>query len=165
MRDFITRRLVVLAAAAAALTGVASAQEATVHEVKMLNVNPDNPRQRMVFVPRILKVAPGDTIKFTSTDPGHNTASSKGMIPEGAEAWRSQANKDFELTLTKPGVYGYNCTPHQAAGMVGLIVVEGEGMLDNLEAAKATKHVGLATRSWTEIWAEAEKEGLFTAVN
>ena len=29
----------------------------------------------------------------------------------------------FDVTLTAPGVYDYFCTPHEAAGMVGRIVV------------------------------------------
>jgi hypothetical protein len=30
----------------------------------------------------------------------------------------------FDVTLTVPGVYDYFCLPHEAAGMVGRIVVE-----------------------------------------
>ncbi|NRA29495.1 MAG: pseudoazurin [Parvularculaceae bacterium] len=158
------RRTFLLGASACvvtASTGVAFAQEGgTTHEVKMLNVNPDNPRQRMVFSPRILRVKPGDSVKFLSSMPGHNSQSSKGMIPAGAEGWKSKANQEFTVTLTQPGVYGYNCAPHQAAGMVGLIVVEGEGMLDNLEEAKKAKQIGLAKKVWGEIWKEAEEMGV-----
>lgn len=138
----------------------ASVDGATVHEVRMLNFNPDDRRQRMLFLPRVLEVAPGDTVKFIAADPGHNSASTKGMIPEGAEPWRSQLSKDFEVTLTVPGVYGYNCTPHQATGMVGLIVVGGEGKLDNLEEAKEVRQIGQAKRIWESIWAEAEEAGV-----
>ncbi|MEM6537979.1 MAG: pseudoazurin [Pseudomonadota bacterium] len=148
--------------AAEAVNAVASSVP-TVHEVQMLNVNPDNPRERMVYVPRVLKVNPGDTIKFISNDPGHNTQSTKGMIPAGAEGWKSLAGKDFEVTLTQPGVYGYNCAPHVAAGMVGLIVVAGDGQAANLEEAKATRQVGLAQKVWQAIWAEADEKGLFSS--
>ncbi|MEM9170927.1 MAG: plastocyanin/azurin family copper-binding protein, partial [Pseudomonadota bacterium] len=108
-----------LAVLGAALIGGAHAEEPTVHEVKMLNVNPDNKRERMVFVPKLLTVQPGDTVKFLPSDPGHNTQTTKGMVPAGAEGWKSKAGQEFSVTLTEPGLYGFNCAPHVAAGMVG----------------------------------------------
>lgn len=158
----IARRVVIAGATALVLAGVASAQEPTTHEVKMLNVNPDNPRERMVFVPKVLNIQPGDSVKFLPSDPGHNSQSTKGMMPVGAEPWKSMAGKEFTVTLTEPGVYGYNCAPHVAAGMVGLIVVEGDNKLANLEEAKATRQVGLAKKVWTGIWAEAEEKGIIS---
>ena len=32
----------------------------------MYNKDPDNKKKRMVFIPRILKIEPGDTVKFRS---------------------------------------------------------------------------------------------------
>lgn len=149
----------------AASNAAGTAQDAvagagTVHEVKMLNAHPDNRAQTMVFVPNILKIAPGDTVKFLPSDPGHNTQSTKGMIPAGTEGWKSKAGEEFEVTLTEPGVYGYNCLPHNAAGMVGLIIVEGEGMAANLDDAKSARQIGLAKRRWSEIWTEVESQDL-----
>lgn len=128
-------------------------------EVRMLNVHPEDPRQRMVFYPRVVEVEVGDTVTFVPTEPGHQSSSSKGMIPEGTEAWRGRFNQPLSITFDKPGVYGYQCDPHVAAGMVGLVVVDGEGKLDNLEAAKSVRQVGLAARAWPEIWQEAEALG------
>ena len=128
-------------------------------EVDMYNVNPDNRRETMVFAPNLLQVNVGDTVKWVPTDLSHQSASIPGMIPEGAEAWYSQINKEVEYTFTMPGVYGYQCVPHYAGGMVGLIIVEGEGKLDNLEAAKAVRHPGLAQRRFPEIFAAAEEAG------
>ncbi|MEM9473118.1 MAG: pseudoazurin [Pseudomonadota bacterium] len=129
-------------------------------EVKMLNRHPDNKKIRNVFLPRVVKIKPGETIKFVSVDKGHNSESLKGMIPEGAEKWKSKVSKDFELTIDKPGIYGYKCTPHATLGMVGMIIVEGEGMTANLETAKAVRHRGKAKKVWAEIWAEVEEKGL-----
>jgi len=141
---------------------VAATGDGTVHEIEMLNSDPDNPKQKMVYRPRILSVAPGDTVRFVPTNPGHNSASTKGMLPAGVEGWKSGINKEFEITLTTPGIYGYNCTPHKASGMVGLIVVKGEGMLDNLADAKKARQIGKAKNVWKDIWAEAEASGLLT---
>ena len=44
--------------------------------------------------------------------------------------------------------------------MVGLIVVEGDGMLYNLKAAKGIKHRGKAKKAWKEIWEAADEAGL-----
>ena len=52
-------------------------------------------------------------------------------IPAGAAPWDSgylvHPGDHFEVTLTVPGVYDYFCTPHEAAGMVGRIVVGPPG--------------------------------------
>jgi len=161
MTMLIDRRTLLIGASALMLPRPALAEDA-VQEVQMLNVHPEDRRKRMVFYPLIQVVQPGDTIKFLSVDPGHNSQSIEGMIPEGAEAWKSRTSQDFELTLTVPGIYGYKCTPHYATGMVGLIIVEGEGKLDNLEAARAVRQRGRAAQVFDEIWAQAEADGLLS---
>lgn len=130
-----------------------------VFEVGMYTNNPDNRRETMVFTPNLLQVNVGDTVRWVATEPSHQSASIPGMIPEGADAWYSQINKDVEYTFTVPGIYGYQCVPHYAGGMVGLIIVEGDGKLDNLEAAKAVRHPGLAQRRFPDIFAAAEEAG------
>ncbi|MEM6670519.1 MAG: pseudoazurin [Pseudomonadota bacterium] len=136
--------------------GFATVSIAEVHEVQMLNKHPDDKKKRNVFSPALIRIQPGDTVKFISADKGHNTESMKGMIPEGASEWKSKVSKDFEITYEKPGVYGYRCTPHAALGMVGLVVVEGEGWDDNLEAAQSVKQRGKAKKAFEELWAELE---------
>ncbi|MEM6712433.1 MAG: pseudoazurin [Pseudomonadota bacterium] len=163
MTASINRRTFVIstgAIAAASFAAPALVKAETTHEVQMLNVHPDNPRQRNVFAPRILVVQPGDTVSFVSVNPSHNSASSEGMLPEGAEPWASQISQGIDVTLTVPGYYGYQCTPHVGLGMVGLIVVEGEGQANNLETARGVRQRGMASRAWNEIWEEAEAQGL-----
>ena len=70
------------------------------------------------------------------SDKGHNSASKKGMLSEGAAKWKGKISKEIEVTAEKPGIFGFICTPHEALGMVGMFVVEGEGMLVNLENVK-----------------------------
>ena len=128
--------------------------QAVTHEVKMYNKDPNDKKKRMVFIPRILKIKPGDTVKFISANKGHNSQTIKGMIPSDAKGWKSRIGKDFEVTLQTPGVYGYKCTPHYGVGMVGLIVVEGKNWKSNLERAKKARKVGKAKKVFKEIWAE-----------
>ncbi|MEM7290767.1 MAG: pseudoazurin, partial [Pseudomonadota bacterium] len=127
---------------------------------KMLNKHPENRKFRNVFHPRIIKVKRGDTVNFISVKKGHNTESIKKMIPEGAQNWKSKISKDFEVKFDKPGIYGYRCASHVTLGMVGLIIVEAEGMTENLEAARKLKHRGKAKKVWEEIWQEVDEKGL-----
>jgi len=150
-----TRRTAIASSAAALLARPAVAQDAAVHEVKMLNVAPDNPRARQVFLPRIVVAQPGDTIRFVAVDRGHNSESIPEMMPEGAEAWEGAINDEIEVTVDVPGFYGYKCTPHATVGMVGLVIVQGEGMMDNLDDAQSVRQRGRARQVWDEIWEEA----------
>ncbi len=134
----------------------------TEHIVQMLNKHPEDKKKKMVFYPHILQVNSGDTVTFESVDKGHNSASIKGMIPEGAEAWKGKINKDVTVTFDQPGFYGYVCTPHGTNGMVGLVVVEGDGKLNNLEAAQKVKQRGKSKKAFKEIWKEAEEMGLLS---
>lgn len=138
----------------AAAAMFASPAYAATHEVQMLNKNPDNAKQRMVFSPSYLKIAPGDTVIFKAVDKGHNTVSVKGMIPEGVTPWKSKMNKDFEVTLDIEGVYGYKCMPHFGMGMVGVIQVGDD--VSNLETAKGAKMPGKSKKVFGEIFTEME---------
>ncbi len=162
MTNLLDRRTVIVGMAAIAASSVGARASGTTHTVQMLNKHPDDSKVRNVYLPRVLVVEPGDTIEFVSTDKGHNTESVKGMIPEGSEKWKSRISNDFTLTLDQPGVYGYKCTPHMATGMVGLIIVKGDGMMDNVEAAKAVKQRGKSKKAWEEIWAEVDSENLLS---
>ena len=93
----------------------------------------------MVFEPAYLAVQPGDTVTFEPTDPGHNAVSIEGMTPEGAQPFAGKLNEALKVTFTTPGAYGYECTPHYAFGMVGLVVV-GPKPPSNLAQAQAVEH-------------------------
>lgn len=113
------KRILASAAALALLTGSAAFSET--HEVKMLNKGPDG--EIMVFEPAFLQVAPGDTVKFLATDKGHNAETLDGMVPEDAEGFKGRINEEIEVTLDTAGLYGVQCKPHYAMGMVMTIAV------------------------------------------
>lgn len=108
-----------------------------VHNVHMLNVS-TNGEERQVFEPAVIRIAPGDSVRFVAVDGGHNAASNPKMLPEGADEWRGRINEEIEITLSAPGVYGYHCTPHLASGMVGLILV-GDVSVAELDAAASVR--------------------------
>ena len=118
----------ILAGSLVILSGAALAES---YEVQMLNTGPDGV---MVFEPAVLSVNPGDSVTFKATNPGHNSESMQGMMPEGAEGWQGGMGQDVTVTFDQDGVYVYQCTPHLMMAMVGVIKV-GSG--SNLEAIKA----------------------------
>ena len=130
---------------ALALTGASQAAE---FEVKMLN---KGEKGAMVFEPDFLKLAPGDIVHFVPTDKGHNVETIKGMIPEGAEAFKTKFNQPISVTFDTEGVYGLKCAPHYAMGMVALIAVGEPG---NIEEAKAVKQTGKAKKVFEALFAE-----------
>ncbi len=129
--------------------GPALAEAPVTHVVEMLNAHPEDAKQRQVFYPALLRIKSGDTVKFVSSDRGHNTQSIKGAIPIGAEPWRSPLGKNFEITFTQEGTYQYMCTPHYGMGMVGVILVGDH--TSNLDAAKAKRHPGKAKKIFADL--------------
>jgi plastocyanin len=86
------------------------------------------------FDPIGLWIAPGQSVRWVVAANVHTTtayhpknAGHSLRIPEGAAPWDSgylvQPGAHFEVTLTVEGVYDFYCMPHEAAGMVGRIVV------------------------------------------
>lgn len=117
-----------LAAVAALIGGAALAETYT---VQMLNRGEDG---AMVFEPAFVQAQPGDTITFVPTDKGHNAATLADLVPEGAEPFDGAMSEEVSITVEAEGLYGVECTPHKAMGMVALIQV---GEPTNLEEAQA----------------------------
>jgi plastocyanin len=95
------------------------------------------------FDPIGIHLEPGQTVRWIVEENVHTTTAYHPhndqhslRIPEGALPWDSGFLVDkgdcFAVTLTVEGVYDYYCMPHEAAGMVGRIVVgrpSGPGVL------------------------------------
>jgi plastocyanin len=85
------------------------------------------------FDPVGLLIQPGQMVRFHCEANYHTTAAYHPdnaehslRIPRAARPWSSdvlQPGEDFNVTLTVPGVYDYYCAPHEAAGMVGRLIV------------------------------------------
>ena len=129
------RKILMMATAVVLMAGGALAAEV---EVKMLNKGVEG---AMVFEPALVKVAPGDTVKFVATDKGHNAETIKGMLPADATPFLGKNGEDVAVTFDKPGIYGIKCLPHYGMGMVAMVVV---GTPDNVDAAKAVPQPGKA---------------------
>ena len=100
-------------------------------DVKM--VNADASGQVMVFDPPFIKARVGDTVTFLPTDMLHNSQSVPGMIPSSASSWNGAMNEKITIELNTEGVYVYQCTPHIALGMIGVIQVGEASNIDDIK--------------------------------
>ena len=101
------------------------------YEVKM--VNADASGQVMIFDPPFLKANVGDTVTFLPTDMLHNSQSVPGLVPFSAKAWNGAMNEKITIKLNTEGVYVYQCTPHIALGMIGIIQVGNPINIDDIQ--------------------------------
>ena len=86
----------------------------------------DIPEASVIFVPEVMMIKEGDTIRWTNNDhakKSHNFASIPGPDPKNKEIPITILKQDntFEHTFEKFGVYRYFCYVHK--GMVGKIIV------------------------------------------
>ncbi len=86
-------------------------------------VNTDSSGQIMVFDPPFLKANVGDTITFIPADALHNSKSVSNLIPSSAAPWEGAMDEKITVELDVEGIYVYQCTPHLALGMIGVIQV------------------------------------------
>ena len=118
----------------AALIVVSSAAAfAKTIEIQMLNANEAG--DKMVFSQELIRAEVGDVIKFVPTDKSHNAQSVKNALPDGQKKFKGKMNKEIEYLVTEAGLTAVVCQPHQAMGMVALIVVgndvsNAQGILD-----------------------------------
>lgn len=137
----------VLTVATAVVVGSGFAAHGAEYQIESLNMTKHGMFQ---FEPPELKIQPGDTVHFIAKDKGHDVESIAGMIPDGATPFKGAMNKDITVTFTKPGVYGFKCSPHYGMGMVGLIVVGDPA--PNLQKAEAVNHPGKAKSAFTALF-------------
>lgn len=95
-------------------------------------------KERMVFSEKVISVKTNDEIFWKSKDKGHNVELI-GM-PTGAKKYKSKISKDANYKFEIPGIYLYQCTPHKAMGMIGLVVVGNDK--SNLDKIKKVKVYG-----------------------
>jgi plastocyanin len=128
-----TRRDLLLAGGLA-LAGLAVPRGARAARTVEVHLKSDPQGAEVWFDPIGVLVQPGDTVRFVVDDNVHTTTAYHPRndhhslrIPETAQPWDSgfltEKGQRFDVTLTVPGVYDYFCMPHEAAGMVGRIVV------------------------------------------
>lgn len=120
------------------------------------------------FDPAGVHIQPGDTVRWMQVRDYHSVtayhpsnSNHELRIPDGAEPWNSDIllgqypakGSTFQRRFTDEGVYDYFCQPHEAAGMVGRIIVGKPG------AGPGTRPFGYAPeRKWNPVPAAAQKQ-------
>lgn len=94
------------------------------------------------FDPVGIRIQPGDTVRWVQVSNYHSVTAyhpangnHEFRIPENAKPWDSDMllgqypakGSTYEHNFTVEGVYDYFCKPHEAAGMVGRIIVGKPG--------------------------------------
>ncbi|MDA0764215.1 MAG: plastocyanin/azurin family copper-binding protein [Proteobacteria bacterium] len=105
------------------------------YEIQMLN---KLEKEKMLFSKKVIKIDINDEVLWKSVDKGHNVEFI-GM-PDGALKYKSKLSKDAVYKFSKAGIYLYQCTPHKAMGMIGIVIVGDDK--NNLEKIKNVKVYG-----------------------
>ena len=106
--------------------------------IEMLNKNKET-KKRMVYSQELVKIDAGQSVEWVPTAKGHNVEMLAG--PDGFELpAKTKLNDAVNMKFTVPGIYLYQCSPHAAMGMIGIIVVGGD--TSNKEAIAAKKVTG-----------------------
>ena len=92
-------------------------------------------KEKMVYSEKFISIKVNDEITWKSVDKGHNVEFI-GM-PKGVSKFKSKISKDAKFKFVKSGVYLYQCTPHKAMGMIGLVIVgDDKSNLDKIKKVK-----------------------------
>ena len=92
-------------------------------------------KEKMVYSQKVISVKVNDEVTWKSVDKGHNVEFI-GM-PKGVSKFKSKISKDANFKFAIPGVYLYQCTPHKAMGMIGLVIVgDDKSNLDKIKKVK-----------------------------
>lgn len=120
------------------------------------------------FDPVGVHIQPGDTVRWVQMRDYHSVAAyhpansnHELRIPDGADPWNSDIllgqypakGSTYEHRFTIEGVYDFFCQPHEAAGMVGRIIVGKPG------TGPGTRPFGYAPeKKWNSVPAPAQKQ-------
>ncbi|MDB2683426.1 plastocyanin/azurin family copper-binding protein [Alphaproteobacteria bacterium] len=113
-------------------------------EIEMLN---KLGKEKMLYSVKLAEVDVNDKIIWKSTTKGHNVEFV--VMPKGVKKFKSKINKDATYEFKIPGIYLYQCTPHKAMGMIGIVVVGNNK--SNLDAVKKAKMRGKSKKVLKEL--------------
>ncbi|HEU5210140.1 MAG TPA: plastocyanin/azurin family copper-binding protein [Longimicrobiales bacterium] len=92
---------------------------------------------RLLFSPDTVRIRSGETVLWRNSsmlphtvtaDRSRAASADNVVLPAGAEPFDSgniDPGRSWSYTFTVPGTYQYVCLPHELAGMIGVVVVEG----------------------------------------
>jgi plastocyanin len=157
------RVLLAACLAGASMLGTPAAAAGRTVEIKLMQT----PSGMTYFDPAGVHIDSGDRVRWVQITGFHSVTAyhpsndnHELRIPESALPWDSdilladypKRGATFEHLFTVPGVYDYFCKPHEAAGMVGRIVVGDPG------DGPGTKPFGYAPSAHWKVLPEAARK-------
>ena len=101
-----------------------TANAGQIYEIDQISdLSATTPEQFYRFEPNYYWIKPGDTVRFLNSIGNHTVKTVDGIWPEGVETVDVAHNPSYQITLDKPGSYGFKCKIHNRHGMFGLIIV------------------------------------------
>lgn len=155
-----------MAAGGLTLAGLAVPQRLSAAGLVEIYMRSDPEGAEVWFDPIGVHIMPWQTVRWIVKENVHTTTAYHPKndlhslrIPEGAAPWDSgflvNPGAHFDVTLTVEGVYDYYCMPHEAAGMVGRLVVGRPGGPGTLPFAYFKGKPG--TENWKPVPPAAQK--------
>jgi plastocyanin len=88
--------------------------------------------RNIVFVPDVVDINAGDTVRWVRIEGSHTTTSGTDCIGDGLwNAPLTMSDPLFEFTFPDEGVFPYFCIPHCGLGMTGVVNVEAPSSADD----------------------------------
>ena len=116
-------------------------------EIDMLN---KLGKEKMVYSIKIAKIDLNDKIICKHVSKGQKVEFI--VMTKVVKKFKTKINKKAEYEFKKPGIYLYQCTPHKAMGMIGIVVVGGDK--SNLEKIKKAKLYGKSKKIFKKLLKE-----------
>lgn len=138
MQQIITLRTLILPVALLILFHTAFSGEPPENQQKPLAAPVVKMTNKLKFIPDSVIIKSGDTVLWRNTSLLIHTVTADSelaakkqnvALPKNASPFNSgkiKPGETFNRTFTVPGKYRYFCMPHEATGMVGVIVVKAE---------------------------------------
>src|SRR5437870_4498113 len=76
------------------------------------------------FSPAVMRIAVGDTVKWTAAEGDHTVVSDGGTFQSDAFAADYEPHS-YSFTFTQPGQYHYHCTLAQMTGVIEVVDPSG----------------------------------------
>ena len=152
---YIARLLVLLPALL--LAQVTDSRAGEIYKIDQLSdFSATTPERFYRFEPNYLWLKPGDSLRFLNSMGNHTVKTVSGIWPEGVEKVDIAHQQQYDVVLTKPGVYGFKCKVHSRHLMFALVIV-GDVKPD-LEQWKSADLNGAAERAFKGLFERLEKD-------
>jgi len=113
-------------------TALGAAQNEKPHDVSVIHQVTDHgaavAQHMFRFEPNILRLEPGETVRFLNSVGSHTVKSQVGLWPDDVAVVDIKGQRKIDVVFDRPGLYGVTCARHGRYGMTMLIAVGEAGL-------------------------------------